>query len=439
MTNSYIKMFCVALLSVHLLIGCNEADLSTEANLSTENIIASNTIDDKCIETDAIVEKNKPIMETSLSEEAISQQKAADFIGKNLGELKAEYGTPLEADAPQINDTGGYTWSYRYEKLYFEYSNYGLTYDVADDTLVFAALAIDNAYITENIKAGMTYSELADYIDFSSVAPEYYEYENGVVAFGSIIINDYDCSVEVGFANNAENNVNAESRSIYIFCSDVLESDIDRKKAEAFNAKAQDETFNGKVKINTGFLNMRTSPNGEIINKLEDDTSVIIEDYCYCDTDVWLYVYAPSIDQRGYVSAAYISSPCTDFMYKAMSVTNDNGYCNTMAFFDIDKNGTSEFIIKKGQFKTNCVYEIYTSKNGRGEYLGSISAVNAVLYKSNNGSLVIQVAFMGGECVSSIDIINDEIIQTELYSNYMVQEYSNPGKTIEIDLDDICR
>lgn len=87
--------------------------------------------------------------------------------------------------------------------------------------------------------------------------------------------------------------------------------------------------------------------------------------------------------------------------------------------------------METGLGEADAQYQIYTAKNNEAVFVDAISAAHAVLCESNSGELIIHRAHMGGESVSNIKFENDMIIETHLYSNHQVAEYSNPGTPLE--------
>ena len=384
---------------------------TTEPSIEKENIETSTLI----LTTEPKTEATEP----ALTQEQLQQQKLVSFIDKEHSDVFAEFGSDYVINNGSFIDNGGFTSQIDYGDIHFEFPN---EFSSIDDRSICGVWAENGAYLCETLKVGMTYKELSEYVDFKDPAPfDDSVYYAKVLAFGEIMIDDARYDIAVSFGDNDGGNVNAASTGIYIY------GKYKPTNKEETVTDHNDGAFEGVVKITTGFLNVRDRPStsGNVIGTLNKDEKVYVEDY----DENWFYIKKGNL--IGYVSGDYLKCAFVDYMKILYDTYMNYTEYNECFFYDINNDGTTELIVETGLGEADAQYQIYTAKNNEAVFVDAISAAHAVLCESNSGELIIHRAHMGGESVSNIKFENDMIIETHLYSNHQVAEYSNPGTPLE--------
>ncbi len=388
---------------------------TTEPSAEKENTEASTLI----LTTEPKTEATEP----ALTQEQLKQQKLVSFIGKNLSEVYTEFGTNyIVYNYSFIGNYEMPTVKLKYGNVYIEYISIEYN-DNPDDPKIYAVWAENKAYLSEELQVGMTYNELTEFVDFNNNIPTASAFHGDVLAYGDVVIDGIEYDITVRFKDEDDGNVNAVSTGIYIAENFETVKPDDSTQPSSEN----DAAFAGVVNITTGFLNVREIPDasGNVIGTLEKGEQVYVEDF---DGD-WFYIKKGNL--IGYVSGDYLKCAFVDYMKILYDTYMNYTEYNECFFYDINNDGTTELIVETGLGEADAQYQIYTAKNNEAVFVDAISAAHAVLCESNSGELIIHRAHMGGESVSNIKFENDMIIETHLYSNHQVAEYSNPGTPLE--------
>ncbi len=388
---------------------------TTEPSAEKENTEASTLI----LTTEPKTEATEP----ALTQEQLKQQKLVSFIGKNLSEVHTEFGTNYIVY--NYSFMGNYempTVKLKYGNVYIEYISIEYN-DNPDDPKIYAVWAENNAYLSKELRVGMTYNELAEFVDFNRNIPKASAFHGDVLAYGDVVIDGIEYDITVRFKDEDDGNVNAVSTGIYI----AENFETAQPDGGTQSSSDNDGAFEGVVKITTGFLNVRDRPStsGNVIGTLNKDEKVYVEDY----DENWFYIKKGNL--IGYVSGDYLKCAFVDYMKILYDTYIMYSEYNECYFFDINKDGTTELIVQNGTCEADYQYDIYTAKNNSAVYVDTISAGHSGLFESDNGDLIIQYAQMGDEAVSSISMENGKITITELYSKSTVVDYSNPGTPLE--------
>lgn len=103
------------------------------------------------------------------------------------------------------------------------------------------------------------------------------------------------------------------------------------------------------------------------------------------------------------------------------------------AVYDIDKDGVKELLLQIGTCEADYLYQIYTIKDGRSEYLGNISGFHTMFYADENGGsedYIIQLqGHMGYETIYHVSIRDGAPYTEEISSRELAADdsyYSNP-------------
>ena len=238
---------------------------------------------------------------------AVKKEKAASsYIGKSYSDVMAAYGTPTNKEnfcnglsGGNIGATfffGGVGFGYSMPDMQKAYS--GIE-DVPDSLKTFYTVAVNGAYISEDVKAGMTFTELSEKVKFTSSAPiECVQNEGGEYsAQANLKINGYDCAMLAFFHSEA---VDTPSVFIIVFCTDI---------SMEMHEKFPNSDKWGTVTLEEGNLNVRSGAGTSfgIVGKLKHGDKVkICREITSADgSSKWYYVYNKNV--VGYVSADYVS------------------------------------------------------------------------------------------------------------------------------------
>ena len=135
-------------------------------------------------------------------------------------------------------------------------------------------------------------------------------------------------------------------------------------------------------------------------------------------SDMYVAIYGPIID------AAY------NKYYDGVQVMD-------YYFYDIDKDGVKELLVKNGTCEADYTYQAYTIQNNKSKYLGQISGGHTVFYKDENGGTkkyIIQVqGHMMWESVSYVEINNGKIGSKEISNRELgaSEEYYSNSYPVE--------
>ena len=185
-----------------------------------------------------------------------------------------------------------------------------------------------------------------------------------------------------------------------------------------------DKTFHATLTVDTADI---YDSKYENIDSISNDKKLQTDDFLI-DGDGFFYFHILG-EKDHYIFEESINGPYVQYIQLIRDMYYAEPY-NTVAQFDIDKDGTNEWLFQTGSAEYEYKYDVYSvaSNDADIELLGSIPFGNLFVDKDDN--LILQQGHMGVETDYSVTIKNNEISYDTLYTQENVDEYSKPGKEI---------
>lgn len=200
------------------------------------------------------------------------------------------------------------------------------------------------------------------------------------------------------------------------------------KTINASSTAKLDRTYEAIVK-SSSTVQVYDSPNysANVIKTLKSGEKMQVDSYF---VDENLQVWFRIKDNKGWIEQYQITCAYSDYFDIMLDIYySENGEYFTFTHYDIDKDGTDEWLFEKGENYADMEYDVYTANNREAEYLGSIPF--GTLYTTDTGELISKIEQMGTEIAYSISLDQD-VLSCQLYfKKENVSEYSKSGELLE--------
>ena len=295
----------ICAVAVGIMTWIDSKDKADKSSVTIDNNISESRNNDysvitetqKAIETEAETETDTPVQSNTESSESNTESDGSNeliftpddpvyYFGRTLGEIEGFYGEPdvnplfhpLQAPIGGSHSTN----SYQYGTMYFSYVDYYVT----DETRVSTITAGEGSYLSNNLRVGMTFRELEEYVDFESEEPVSMQIRQGSCGNAVIEVNNHECILSVDFPEGAD--ADTPSTRMVIYTKDGLcDEEYDRQYASVVpgSQKAYEVAW---VSLNDpdSVLNLRSGPGTEydIVAQLNDGEMVYVLLY---DDPIW--------------------------------------------------------------------------------------------------------------------------------------------------------
>ncbi|MBQ8688306.1 MAG: hypothetical protein IJ512_07150 [Ruminococcus sp.] len=189
----------------------------------------------------------------------------------------------------------------------------------------------------------------------------------------------------------------------------------------------EDRTYDAKA-VSELSVYSQPDPASDIISTLKKNTAFQVDSYSVkADGTVWFRLGG----DNGWIRGTDIECAYADCFTLMQGIAQYDTLCtsNTFAHYDINGDGTDEWLFQTGAYTAEMAYSIYTAKAYHLQYAGSI--INGMLYTEANGQLLVQYARMGVEEVYAVTFQDGEIAMETIYVNDAASEYSTPGTPVD--------
>lgn len=189
-----------------------------------------------------------------------------------------------------------------------------------------------------------------------------------------------------------------------------------------------DQTYEAIVTPgSTGEVYKSPDYSSDVINTLEANEKIQVDSYF---VDEYLQIWFRLKGDKGWIDEYQIKSAYLDY-FNIMRNTyyTDNEEYYIFSHYDIDKDGTDEWLFQKGTSASDMEFDVYTANNRQAEYIGSIPF--GTLYTTDNGELISKYEQMDAEVAYTITLEQGVLSSQLLFQNENVSEYSEPGKVLE--------
>lgn len=201
------------------------------------------------------------------------------------------------------------------------------------------------------------------------------------------------------------------------------------KKKSAFRttSASTDKTYRGQVVTESGGIPLYKSLDDifTVAETLKNYSQIVVSDYRISQDDL------PYFKLQGHKGwTANVSCPLCTYISIGIKYSRRFGDNNLYATYDIDNDGTAEWIFQIGSYSAQYAYEVYTVKGNSliAEYIGSIPY--GTLYADDKGNLVTNVEKMGYETAYQVEYHNGSLNTKIIYENSGLDEYTIPGTPI---------
>lgn len=211
----------------------------------------------------------------------------------------------------------------------------------------------------------------------------------------------------------------------------TVSTDKETKKKSSLRiaSKSTDKTYIGFAFLHSADIPYykEPDPNSEVVSYGKSRENVIVSDYMYDDYGFY-YFMVPKYN--GWSDA--ISCPLYNYLDVAFDISSRYGGTNSYTVYDIDGDGTNEWIFQIGKYAYQYQYRVYSVKgsNTYGELIGTIPYGS--LYADENGNLITQVEKMGYESAYQVEYHNGALNVKLLYEKSGLEEYTKAGETVPI-------
>ena len=295
----------ICAVAVGIMTWIDSKDKNDKSGITVDNNTSENRNNDYSEITEtkkAVITKSETVTDTPAHSTIVSSESYTEsdgsnsliftpadpvyYFGKTLGEIEGFFGEPdvnplfhpLQAPIGGSHSTN----SYQYGTMYFSYVDYNVT----EGTRVSTITAGEGSYLSDNLRVGMTFRELEEYVDFESESP--IPMQISPVSGGNAIIqvNNHECILSVDFPEGAD--ADTPSIRMVIYTKDGLcDEEYDRQYASVVpgSQKAYEVAW---VSLNDpdSVLNLRSGPGTEydIVAQLNDGEMVYVLLY---DDPIW--------------------------------------------------------------------------------------------------------------------------------------------------------
>lgn len=186
-----------------------------------------------------------------------------------------------------------------------------------------------------------------------------------------------------------------------------------------------DRTYDAIVGAYSSGINIYSSPYSDhtVIGALVPSETFRVDSYYVDDNDkVWFRLNGDNGWIDGY----------DDFSCPYLEYFNLIEWSDDLLFthFDIDKDGTDEWIFQTGTCMADMTYEVYTADSACGiKYLGTIP--NGALCEDEKGQLITAYGHMGWEAAYIVTMKANVLSLQLLFEHDNVIEYTTPGTVVE--------
>lgn len=295
----------ICAVAVGIMTWIDSKDKNDKSGITVDNNISENRNNDYSEITEtkkAVITKSETVTDTPAHSTIVSSESYTEsdgsnsliftpadpvyYFGKTLGEIEGFFGEPdvnplfhpLQAPIGGSHSTN----SYQYGTMYFSYVDYNVT----EGTRVSTITAGEGSYLSDNLRVGMTFRELEEYVDFESEEPVSMQIRQGSCGDAIIEVNNHECILSVDFPEGAD--ADTPSIRMVIYTKDGLcDEEYDRQYASVVpgSQKAYEVAW---VSLNDpdSVLNLRSGPGTEydIVAQLNDGEMVYVLLY---DDPIW--------------------------------------------------------------------------------------------------------------------------------------------------------
>lgn len=201
---------------------------------------------------------------------------------------------------------------------------------------------------------------------------------------------------------------------------------IKKKSALRVTDKSKDLTYRGEGFCMNGYYRFHEEPDmhSEIIEEVQNG-EVLVTDYRYDESgDVWFKVSG----HKGWSNE--VSCPIYNYLKVAFDICYKYNGTNLYAVYDIDNDGTAEWIFQYGKSASQYVYKVYSVVQNL-HYADEIGTIPyGALYVDSKGNLITKVEKMGHESAYQVEYHNGSLNYELIFENSGLDEYTNPGEVV---------
>lgn len=199
-----------------------------------------------------------------------------------------------------------------------------------------------------------------------------------------------------------------------------------KKSALRVTDKSKDRTYRGDGFCMAGAFRFYENPdwNSKLVEEV-DNGEVIVTDYRYDEIgNTWF----KASGHKGWSDE--ISCALHNYIQIAMDICYNGNNTNSYAVYDIDNDGTAEWIFQYGKYAYQYEYRVYTVKPSTkyAEKIGTIPYGS--LYVDDKGNLITKVEKMGYESAYQVEYHNGALNYKLLFENSGLEEYTKPGEAV---------
>lgn len=200
---------------------------------------------------------------------------------------------------------------------------------------------------------------------------------------------------------------------------------IKKKSALRVTDKSKDRTYQGITGSDSGKNIFYENPDSrsQELDVVGNDIRYTVVDYRYNEHE---QIYYKVSGRKGWISD--FSCPLTQYIYLAMRLCRAYSENNAFATYDIDNDGTSEWIFQVGNDATEYEFWVYSAKGDYAESIGTMPFGS--LYVDKKGNLITKYEKLGHEVAYQVEYHNGSLNVKMIYENSNLDEYTNPGEKV---------